>query len=68
MREESWTCHCGAKLVLRWPSHAHLTNTRAVACPECEKPSLHIAGLPLEFYRADENGKLQLIDTYEDRP
>lgn len=64
MREQSWTCECGTKLLLRWPSHANLETNRAVTCP-CGKPTMHIVGLPLEFYRHDEKGNLQLIDIYE---
>jgi len=60
MRDQSWTCDCGTKLMVRWPSHAHLI-TQTFTCPDCQKGREYWVGHPHEFYRLDETGNWQLV-------
>jgi hypothetical protein len=59
MREISWKCKCGADLVLRYPSHAHLTNQKVVCT--CGESREQMLGSPVELFKRDKDGSLQRL-------
>lgn len=57
MREISWKCECGTELVVRYPSHAHLTSQK-VTCT-CGKGREQMLGSPLEVFTREKDGELR---------
>ena len=67
MREQSWTCRCGADLFVRSPLETNQT-LLTVTCPNCGQPRQQLTASPLALYRVGPGGVLFPVQVYGAKP
>jgi len=55
MRTLEFTCECGTKIMVRWPSRSNQTQ-QTIQCPDCIRGRELWVGTPFEVFYLDDTG------------